>query len=121
MPRDGVALHPHPVPPLALTAASSAQHALTPAGAGPPQQPVGAVFCGSSGLFVCLVFMVISSPELAARHLHRRRPSAMDASVFVVTVRPFDRWPDFTCRDRCNEEEFDDSRSGERKGKDGGS
>jgi hypothetical protein len=37
------------------------------------------------------------------------------------TVRPFDRWPVFTGRDRSSEEEFDDSHSGERKGKDGGS
>jgi hypothetical protein len=50
--RDRVALHPHPVPPLVFTAASSAQHARTPAGAGPPQQPVEGVFRGSSELFV---------------------------------------------------------------------
>lgn len=87
--RDGVALHPHPVPPLALTAASAAQHALTPAGAGPPQQPVGGVFRGSSELFVCLVFMVVSSREPAARHLHRRRPPAMDAWAFMVRRASF--------------------------------
>jgi hypothetical protein len=94
--RDGVALHPHPVPPLALTAASSAQHALTPAGAGPPQQPVVAVFRGSFVLFVCFVFMIISNRELAARHLHRRRPPAMDAwgsssgrASFRAMARPY--------------------------------
>jgi hypothetical protein len=51
----GVPLHPHPVPPLDLIAASSAQHALTAAGAGPPQQPAAGVFRGSSERFVCLV------------------------------------------------------------------
>jgi hypothetical protein len=30
--------HPHPEPPVDLIAASFAQHALSPAGAGPPQQ-----------------------------------------------------------------------------------
>jgi hypothetical protein len=55
--RDGVALHPHPVPPVDLIAASSAQHALTPAGAGPPQQLAAGAFLGSSELVVCLVFM----------------------------------------------------------------
>jgi hypothetical protein len=39
--------HPHPVPPLDFTAASLAQHALTPAGAGPPQQLTGCVFRNS--------------------------------------------------------------------------
>jgi hypothetical protein len=58
-PRDGVALrHPHPVPPLDFTAASSAQHALAPAGAGPPQQLPPLVSLGWS-VFVCLVFIVV--------------------------------------------------------------
>jgi hypothetical protein len=50
--------HPHPVPPLDFTVASWAQHALTPAGAGPPQQLPGCVFRDSSELLVVwLVFM----------------------------------------------------------------
>jgi hypothetical protein len=44
--------HPHPVPPLDFTAASWAQHALTPAGAGPPQQLSGCVFRDWSELVV---------------------------------------------------------------------
>jgi hypothetical protein len=44
--------HPHPVPPLDFTAASSAQHALTPAGAGPPQQLSRCVFRDSPELGV---------------------------------------------------------------------
>jgi hypothetical protein len=34
--------HPHPVPPADFTSASSAQQALVPDGAGPPQQVCGA-------------------------------------------------------------------------------
>ena len=41
---DRVALNPHPVPPVDLLAASSTQQALTPAGAGPPQQHAGGLF-----------------------------------------------------------------------------
>jgi hypothetical protein len=44
--------HPHPVPPLDFIAASRAQHALTPAGAGPPQQLPGCVVRDSSEVVV---------------------------------------------------------------------
>ncbi len=61
--------HPHPVPPLDFTAASWAQHALTPAGAGPPQQLVGCVFRDSPEFVVVwLLLMALSSLcGLAAR------------------------------------------------------
>jgi hypothetical protein len=39
--------HPHPVPPWDFTSASSAQQALVPDGAGPPQQMCGAPPCPS--------------------------------------------------------------------------
>jgi hypothetical protein len=42
-----------------LIAASSTQQALTPAGAGPPQQLALGVFRGSFEFIVCFVFMVI--------------------------------------------------------------
>jgi hypothetical protein len=44
--------HPHPVPPLDFMAASWAQHALTSAGTGPPQQLSGWVFRDSSEVVV---------------------------------------------------------------------
>ena len=39
--------HPHPVPPVDFTSASSAQQALVPDGAGPPQQVCGTPPCAS--------------------------------------------------------------------------
>jgi hypothetical protein len=39
--------HPQPVPPVDFTSASSAQQALVPDGAGPPQQVWGALPCAS--------------------------------------------------------------------------
>lgn len=42
--------HPHPLPPLDLTAASCAQQAVVPAGAGPPQHPASCVARGSFAL-----------------------------------------------------------------------
>ena len=54
--------HPHPVPPLDLTEASSAQHARTPAGAGPPQQPSGRVCRDSSEFVVVRVVLMSCSP-----------------------------------------------------------
>jgi hypothetical protein len=44
--------HPQPVPPLDFIAASWAQHALTPAGAGPPQHLSGSFFRDSSEVVV---------------------------------------------------------------------
>ena len=79
---DGCDEHPHPVPPVDFTSASWAQHALTPAGAGPPQQPLGWAFRDSSELvIVLLVLMALSSScELPARvHVYGRRELRMDA------------------------------------------
>ena len=78
------------MPPLDFTAASWAQHALTPAGAAPPQQLSGCVFRDSSEVVVVwLVLMALSSLcELAARvHLYGRRRVLMDARGRVVNAR----------------------------------
>jgi arsenite methyltransferase len=106
VPRDGTALHPHPDPPLDFVAASSAQHALTPAGAGPPQHPAAGVFRESFDFVVCSVFMVI--PPIASL-----RPATYtdgDRRQWThrcsrASVRPSERWPVLTGRTGSSEEE----------------
>ena len=63
---------PQPVPPADLTAASRAQHPLSPAGAGPPQHPL-ADSLTSGDVRVDLVFDMIGS-------------SASGASIRAVTT-----------------------------------
>lgn len=58
----GAALHPQPVPPVALTSASRAHQAAAPSGAGPPQQPLPETL-GSVG--VVTLDMMASSLEAA--------------------------------------------------------
>ena len=67
--RRGGAPHPHPAPPVDLAAASSAQHALTPAGAGPPQQPLAEPVCVrefSAFAFVPLLVSMLIFPQKRA-------------------------------------------------------
>ena len=60
--------HPHPVPPVDFSSASSAQQALVPDGAGPPQQVCGAPPCASDvsaaprfGVCDCVVSIMTDS------------------------------------------------------------
>ena len=89
--RRGRALHPHPVPPVDLTAASSAQHALVPAGAGPPQQPVAEPVCVREfsafalGLVLVSMLILLAASCMPAAHVGRRQQSTMDAEFPSAT------------------------------------
>jgi hypothetical protein len=64
--RRGADPHPHPVQPVALTAASCTQQASVPVGAGPPQQPLVEAVCGrefSAFAFSLLLVSMLISPQ----------------------------------------------------------